>query len=210
MIATNPPLNHIEAPRVGLYVYAAPESLGARVLGLFVVNGTGSNCTLQFYLDRFGYRPFPIIDRTSGKAAEILKPFARLMEEIKKGFGRTMTRLPVVFGVSRQTLYNWLDGETPKEPHQLKLIQLAEAARVFSAAGFRPTATTLDRTVARGKSFLTLLADGADGATTAHSLIRIVERGLAARARLEASVPTHVRVRPDISDIGAPAFDEDA
>lgn len=53
------------------------------------------------------------------------------MLDIKAGFGRTMMRLPEVLGVSRQTLCNWLDGETPKEPHQAKLVELAEAARIF-------------------------------------------------------------------------------
>jgi hypothetical protein len=203
MLAMYAPVDHIEAH----YTYQGAPSPGAIGLGAHVMNGTGSNCTLQFYRNRFGYRLFPIIERAP--LIEISKPFARLMQEIKEGFGRTMTRLPTVFGVSRQTLYNWLDGETPKEAHQAKLVQLAAAAHVFSAAGFKPTAAMLDRTVARGKSFLRLLADGADGAATAKSLIRIVERGLAARATLEAS-PAQERIRPDVLDIGAPAFDEDA
>jgi hypothetical protein len=173
------------------------------------MNGTGSNCTLQFYRDRIGYKIFPIIERVLIKPAEISKPFAHLMLEIKEGFGRTMTRLPIVFGVSRQTLYNWLEGDTPKQAHQAKIIELAEAARVFAAAGLKPTPAVLDRSVANGKSFLALLADGADGAAAAKSLIRIVERGFLSRARLEAALAGKQRVRPDVSDIGAPAFDED-
>lgn len=74
-----------------------------------------------------------------------------------------LSRLPEVFGVSRQTLYNWLAGETPKEAHQERLRQLVAAAAVFTEHGFRPTAAALDRTVSQGKSLLELLRDGANG-----------------------------------------------
>ncbi len=136
--------------------------------------------------------------------------FAQLMLEVKTGFGRTMTRLPVVFGVSRQTLYNWIKGEIPKDAHQAKLIELAAAAHVFSAAHFTPTASTLDRTVAHGKSFLALLAEGADGADTANRLMNVVARSRDARARLGAALAGHPKTRPTVSDMGAPTFDEDA
>lgn len=178
-----------------------------RASGLVVVAGTGTNCSLEFFRDRFGYQLFPIIERETKSQASAAS-FADLMLEVKAAFGRTMTRLPVVFGVSRQTLYNWLAGETPKESHQPKLIELAAAARVFALAGFKPTPAMLDRTVAHGKSFLVLLAEGADGAATANSLMRIVERSLSSRARLEAALAGQPKVRPSLSDIGAPAFDE--
>ncbi len=198
------------------YTEAQPLPLAAQYVqpaghasGLVVVTGTGTNSSLQFFRDRFGYPLFPIIEREMTSQASAAS-FADLMLEVKEAFGRTMTRLPVVFGVSRQTLYNWLAGETPKESHQTKLIQLAAAARVFALASFKPTPAMLDRTVARGKSFLALLAEGADGAATANSLMRIVERSLASRARLEAALAGQPKVRPSISDIGAPAFDEKA
>jgi len=175
-----------------------------------VMNGTGGNCSLQFYRERYGYRPFQIIERKSTGEPVPVKPFARLMTEIKEGFGRTLTRLPTVFGVSRQTLYNWLDGETPKEPHQAKLVELTEAARVFAAAGFKPTSTLLDRTVAGGKSFLELIANGADGAATARSLMRIVERGLTSKAHLAAALADVPAAPRHSGDIGAPAAEEDA
>lgn len=175
-----------------------------------VVAGTGGTCTVTFLRDRCGYRFFPIVDRTSGKHAEASRPYAQLMAEIKEGFGRTMTRLPVVFGVSRQTLYNWLNGEMPKESHHAKIVELAAAARTFALAGFKPTPAMLDRTVTRGKSFLALLGEGANGASAAGSLIRIVNRGLRSREALDAAFAGKSQSRPDVSDIGAPAFDEDA
>ena len=73
-----------------------------------------------------------------------------LLLEVEAAFGRALSRLPVVFGVSRQTLYSWCDGERPNEVHRAKLIQIAAAARTFSVAQFTPTSQMLDRAVAQG------------------------------------------------------------
>jgi transcriptional regulator with XRE-family HTH domain len=136
-------------------------------------------------------------------------PYAELMQVIKAGFGRTMTRLPEVFGVSRQTLYNWLNGETPKPAQQEKLKQLAEAARMFSKLGFKPTSLALDRTISQGKSLLQLLSEGADGRDAAKKLVRIVQRGNEARAKLDELLGGR-KARLEASDMGTPSLDEDA
>jgi transcriptional regulator with XRE-family HTH domain len=131
------------------------------------------------------------------------------MKEVKVGFGRTMSHLPAVFGVSRQTLYNWLNGETPKEQHHGKLVQLAAAARVFTEASFKLTALSLERTVAQGQSFVELIGHGADGKETAERLVRIERRGVAAREKLSALLGDRTPSRPDVADMGRPALNED-
>jgi hypothetical protein len=135
-------------------------------------------------------------------------PYAELMEVIKSGFGRTMTRLPEVFGVSRQTLYNWLNGETPKPAHQEKLRQLAEAARIFSALRFKPTSLALDRSITRGKSLLQLLSEGADGRDAAKKLVRIVQRGNKARTKLDEMLGGR-KANLEAFDVGTPSLDDD-
>jgi len=114
-----------------------------------------------------------------------------------------------VFDVSRQTLYNWLNGATPKEQHQGKLVQLAAAARVFTKTGFKPTALSLDRTVAHGKSFVELIGQGADGKEMAERLVRIEKRGAAARQKLDALLDDRTPARLDVADMGRPALNED-
>ena len=140
--------------------YAASGS-GTPPMTLFGGAGTGGLESESFYRARQGYRPFIIIERPA--PAPAVSPFVGLMNEVKAGFGRTMSRLPEVFGVSRQSLYNWLDGETPKDVHHAKLEQLAAAARVFTELGFKPTSATLDRTVLQSKSLLQLLGEGEIG-----------------------------------------------
>lgn len=176
-----------------------------RPLPLQVV-GTGGVASAQFVREAFGYQPYEVLDQP-----QIVEdaPYAKLMSQVKAGFGRTMSRLPEVFGVSRQTLYNWLEGETPKAVHQERLRQLAEAAKVFAELGIKPTTLMLGRTLTQGKSFLQLMAAGADGQETARKLVRIVQRGADSRAKLDSLLEGR-RAKLSASDIGAPALDEDA
>lgn len=172
--------------------------------------GTGGFEGLNFATSRQGYRRFQIVQAEPVAPAAPYAPYAGLMEEVKAGFGRTVSHLPAVFGVSRQTLYNWLSGEVPKEQHRDKLVQLAAAARVFIKAGFKPTPLALERTVTRGKSLIDLLGEGADGQEMAQKLVWIVQRGTAAREKLDAMLGDRKAPRLEISDMGRPSIAEDA
>jgi hypothetical protein len=167
-------------------------------------SGTGGLDGEGYYRVHIGYEPFPVVESA---AAQQQPPFAKLMQDVKVGFGRTMSRLPEVFGVSRQTLYNWLDGETPKDVHQAKLRQLAEAARAFAELGFKPTSLSLDRKISQGKSLLQLLSDGADGRDTAKKLVRITQRGAESRAKLDDLLGGR-KAKPEVSDMGTPSLNE--
>lgn len=185
-------------------VYSRAQAL-ERPLPLQVV-GTGGVASAQFVREAFGYQPYEVLEQPLVIEEA---PYAKLMGQVKSGFGRTMSRLPEVFGVSRQTLYNWLEGETPKAAHQERLRQLAEAAKVFSELGIKPTSPMLDQTVAQGKSFLQLMAAGTNGREAANGLLRIVHRGAESRAKLDALLNGR-KTKLAAADMGAPALDEDA
>lgn len=172
----------------------------------FLEVGTGGLSVESFVRLGMGYQPFLVLEQAL-QAEDA--PYATLMEQVKAGFGRTMSRLPEVFGVSRQTLYNWLDGETPKAVHQERLRQLAAAAQVFADLGMKPTTPILSRTVAQGKTFLQLMASGADGRETAKKLVRVVQRGNDSRAKLDTLLAGR-KAKLSASDIGAPALNENA
>lgn len=168
--------------------------------------GTGGLESAAYHQGRMGYRPIEVIQES---VVQPPAPFVEMMELVKVGFGRTMSRLPEVFGVSRQTLYNWLAGEMPREQHHRKLQQLAEAARVFSDLGFKPTASTLDQTLMRGKSFLELMNDGSEGRDMAQKLIRQSKRAAESKAKLDELLGDR-KARLATSDIGAPSLNEGA
>lgn len=161
--------------------------------------GTGGVASLAFVLQPYGYACFCIVSRAQ---AEPEPPYSRDMAQVKAGFGRTMSCLPSVFGVSRQTLYNWLNGQTPKDQHQQPLHQLAQAAEIFIELAFKPTPAMLGRTLDSGKSFIQLLASGADGRDTAKKLVHVVRRGRNSRAKLDALLAGK-KAGLDSSDFGA-------
>lgn len=171
--------------------------------------GTGGLNTGSYYQSKSGYRTVEVVKGGQKAALAALPPFASLMEDIQAGFGRTMSRLPEVFGVSRQTLYNWMSGEkTPREQYHAKLYELAAAAKVFQAAGFKPNSATLDKTVANGKSLLELIGEGGNGAEAANRLLRIVKRGSDAKAKLVDILGNRKPAHLTASDMGAPHLDE--
>jgi hypothetical protein len=161
--------------------------------------GTGGTETLKFTETRFGYLPYVLLATTPQVAPK------ELMRQVQTSFGRTWSHLPAIFGVSRQTLYNWLEGEVPKEKHQAKIEQLAAAAKVFFAEGFTPTALALDRPLMQGKSFMALLSTGADGEQTARQLVQVVKRGLHSRAKLDAALAGKTPAKLTAADMGCPA-----
>ena len=111
--------------------------------------------------------------------------------------------------VSRQTLYNWLKGETQKPAHQEKLEQLAEAARVFSGRASslpRQPSTARSRRASRCCS---CSAKVPMDAKLPEKLMRIVQRGRESRAKLDELLGGR-KARLEASDIGAPSLDEDA
>lgn len=194
-------------PIAAIYQSAAVAEGGP--LSLFGGVGTGGIEGTDFMVKRQGYRSFAFIKVDRADPEEIYTPYAELMKEVQAGFGRTMSHLPAVFGVSRQTLYNWMSGEIPKEQHREKLVELAEAAKVFTESGFKPTALMLERTIAHGKSFVDLLSEGASGREMAQKLIRIVQRGMTARDKLNALLGDRKGPPLEIADMGRQSFPED-
>lgn len=167
--------------------------------------GTGGVPTAQFYVTGLGYSPVRIILPADYVAVPI---FAGLMEQIKNGFGRTLNRLPKVFGVTRQTLYNWLSGETPRPFHHDKIRELAAAAQVFSELGFRPTPTSLERPLLGGRSILEMVASGHRGKDAALMLVQVERRGASSRDRLAKLLGSRPKKADEVS-FSAPAVGQD-
>lgn len=166
--------------------------------------GTGGLPLIELVQSDIGYSMVPAVVAVTHA---VDTPFADLMQVVQSGFGRTMSSLPGVFGVSRQTLYNWLKGETPKVVYQGRIRQLAMAAYLFQDLGFAPTTQGLSRVLLDGRTFLQLIADGFDGKDAAKKLVSLVRRGDDSRARLNALVGGR-RAELTAHDIGAPALDE--
>ena len=82
-----------------------------------------------------------------------------------------------------------------------KLEQLAAAAQVFAAHGFKPTAQALNRSLSQSRSLIEQLAQGADGKTAAEKLIRLETLGSQARQRLDALLKGRTVHHDDPDDV---------
>lgn len=168
--------------------------------------GTGGVRSFEVMRSGIGYRPVAV-EMPSPVVPVPNAPTVKFMHDVKAGFGRTMSRLPEIFGVSRQTLYNWVNGETPKNIYHDRLRELAAAASLFRELGFKPSSVMLDKTLVDGKSFIQLLAEGANGRDIAKQMIRVVERGEVSKNKLDDLLSGR-RARLRAQDIGGAAFDE--
>ncbi len=179
----------------------------------FDMGGTGGIADVRSIVRRHGYSPVVVstalsLSTTNRGVSDTERPSAaRLMQEVQNGFGRTFSHLPAIFGVSRQTLYNWLKGENPKEIHLPKLEQLAAAAQIFAEQRVKVTAQALNRSLDRNLSFIELLAQGADGKSMAERLIRLEATGQRKRRQLSGLLG-NAKIRDDEPDLIRKSFDE--
>jgi len=192
-------------------IYRRAEAMDIPRLPSIGELGTGGLNTSDYYQNKSGYRSVQVVQHELVPTVSIQPPFASLMERIQVGFGRTMSSLPEIFGVSRQTLYNWLSGaKAPKEQHHAKLYELAAAAEVFHKAGFKPNSSNLNRTVASGKSLVELIREGSSGKDAANRLLKIVTRGYDSKAKLNDILGDRKPSRLSVSEMGAPFLDGDS
>lgn len=198
----------LERPIAAIYQFVEVENRPDNIPRVLEI-GTGGMPTGKYQLVEVGYKTRGLLFRVADEATPSANDhFQKLVQEIQDGFGRTMNRIPAVFGVSRQAVYGWLSGEkTPKEIHHNKLEELAEAARFFKSSGFKPTGFDLERVVRDGKSFLALVADGQSGKESAERLVKVVTRGRQKAAALDELLANRPVKYPDAFRIGAPHID---
>lgn len=205
-----PQLRHRIEPGATVYYLSLPESMLQWPDFDFV--GTGGALTEHFLSSRAGGYAIMGVEPRTARAPQLVRDgqlpdCAGMMTLVKDTFGRSMTRLAEVFGVSRQTLYNWMRGELPKAQHQARLRELAAAAEVLRSEGIVATPPLLGRVVSRGRPLLELVAEQGDGADAARKLVSIVRRSERERTRLAATSKGR-KSRPGRADMGLVALDE--
>lgn len=119
------------------------------------------------------------------EAAYIRTPIEDI-ERIREVLAPAVSDLAKSFSVSRQTIYNWLNGEQPKPEHNVKLRDLALAADVLAESGKSVTGNLLKRKVFNGKNLFEVIHDGGSAIEAAQMLLRIVRRETSQRELLSA------------------------
>lgn len=163
---------------------------------LWVEPGTGARVViLDPRMSRIEAYRHAVAAEEPALVADATSNLAEQLQLIRVGFDGSISRLCEVFGVSRQTTHSWFTGlKVPRERHLSRIAALAKAAAVFQRAQFAVSSTLLDRPLLKERSFLELVADGADGEITARRLMQVAHMDSRARDALFSEyVPRSLR-----------------
>ena len=112
--------------------------------------------------------------------------------------------LATALGVSRQTVYNWLNGDAVTQENAIrKLRDLAHAAEKLEQAGVTINAALLKRKFFHGKTLMQVVQAGESVSDAAHLMVHIHQREAAQRERITAQF-AHRKNTPATADFDLP------
>lgn len=123
---------------------------------------------------------------------------------IREVFSPSVSDLATAFGVTRQSVYNWLNGGPVAEENAVKLRDLAYAADLLVDEGVTINSVLLKRKFANGKTLLQVVQVGESARDAALLFVQIHKREIAQRERLNARFANRVR-SPTTADFDLPA-----
>lgn len=109
---------------------------------------------------------------------------AENLERIREVFQPAITDLATTFGVTRQSVYNWLSGDAVTTENAAKLRDLAEAAELIAHEQVAVRSALLKRKFANGRSLLQVAQAGESARAAATMLLQILKRESQQRERL--------------------------
>lgn len=132
------------------------------------------------------------------------------LNRIRDVFNPSVFDLSRVFGVSRQTIYNWLSGEQPKSSLAARIEDLASAADILAKEGFSTDNFILKRKVSNGKTLLDVFQSGGSAKNSAESLVKILRIEAAQKATISSRFSNRAKAIYDPSEVGLIATNEQA
>ena len=185
-------------------------------MAFVLVVGTGGAITPDFIFAResMGYRLQDFHQNAVPIKAAAPKSKVRNSAEnlahVRTILKPSVTELASLFGVSRQAIYNWQDGEAIASQNETLLVELARAADSLLAEGLASSSSVLRRKLPGGKTLLEQIRDGATGDAAASSLISMVRRELEQRHSVEQRLAMRAQKPLDIDSMGTPYVDDTA
>ena len=86
----------------------------------------------------------------------------QLVLNVRESFGLNFSQLAKVFGVARQTVYDWLQGAEPREQVLRRLWELDKLSSRVRALPIARRSSLLTRSILDGRTLLTLLEQNQD------------------------------------------------
>jgi DNA-binding transcriptional regulator YiaG len=154
--------------------------------------------------------PFRLVSREAAPLGDVQNSTARTISRIRGTFKLTITELAALFGVSRQTVYDWQSGKGMSDDRSDRLEELSKAADVFADSGLSLSPRALRRKLADGKTLFDVIRDGGPAEEATRSLVTTLQRETEQRKALDARLASRKRRTLDQADLGIPMLDEQA
>jgi transcriptional regulator with XRE-family HTH domain len=131
------------------------------------------------------------------------------LSRIREVLNPSVSDLATTFNVSRQSIYNWLNGDPVADENVAKLHDLAQAADVLAHEGVGIRAALLKRKFANGRTLMQVAQAGESARNAALMLVQIQKRESVQRERMNARFANRAKT-PANADFDLPASNDHA
>ena len=154
---------------------------GAALTGI----GTGGELLLE-HLQRSARQGQHMVSAAEVAEVEQLRTPSENLSRIREVLNPAVSDLATTCGVSRQSVYNWLNGDPVADENAAKLQDLAQAADVLAHEGMSINASALKRKFANGRTLMQVAQAGESARNAALILVQIHKREAVQRERMSA------------------------
>lgn len=199
----------------GAMLVASPKGratvVGAAVITLASLAGTGGIADSNFWLKRhsLGYNT-GVFQGANDPAAPASRTPNENLTRIREILKPAVSDLATLFGVSRQTIYNWQAGEQPKPEYIAKLDDLAKAADIIASEGLANPSLLLKRKISQGKNLMDIVREGGSASEASQKLVQLARVEEQQRKALDTRLAGRKRPNINYAEIGVPSLDERA
>jgi transcriptional regulator with XRE-family HTH domain len=177
---------------------------GAALTGI----GTGGELSLE-HLQRSARQAQHMVSVVEVAEVEQVRTPSENLSRIREVLNPAVSDLATTFGVSRQSVYNWLNGEPVADENATKLQDLAQAADVLAHEGVGINAALLKRKFANGRTLMQVAQAGESARDAALMLVQVHKREAVQRERMNARFANRAKT-PASADFDLPASNDHA
>ena len=165
--------------------------------------GTGGELSLE-HLKRSARQAQQMVSVVEVADLEQVRTPSENLSRIRQVLNPAVSDLATTFGVSRQSVYNWLNGDPVADENAAKLHDLAQAADVLAYESVGINAAMLKRKFANGRTLMQVAQAGESARDAALMLVQIHKREAVQRERMDTRFANRAK-SPASADFDLPA-----
>lgn len=178
-------------------------------LRILTMVGTAGISTFDFFRNTFsGTNTFYVYVMPSDIKPEITHTTAGTLRLIKDGFKLSMVELAKIFNVSRQALYEWMDGSPLSNENLQKLDNLYSSLNILNDVEIQLSPQIIRRDINGAGSIIDAIKTNNDTSILAQQLKKILHVEANQRKELTQRFANRTLTSVDIHSYAAPSYSE--